>query len=276
VVIHYTAGSEGPTSAESGAAYDKTRVDGTSTHAFADSNSVVVEVPDSDRAHAARMHGNEIGIQMEICGTAQTRTQWLDAVSLPTLRLAARWTAEKCALYGLPVRRLSVGETRAAYYGTVKPKGIVGHVDCTNAYPEDGGDHTDPGAAFPWDVFLNLVSEELSKLDPKEDDMAKMFIVTDSTPPDKVCISGGGVRRWLATSAELNAAMAAWGLAFPTERVTLAQADARYGPDVATLRVPGPPGPQGEPGTDGASILVPHNHTFDGATGAAIVTPVEA
>ena len=34
VTLHYTAGSEGPTSAENGAAYDKARTDGTSCHLF--------------------------------------------------------------------------------------------------------------------------------------------------------------------------------------------------------------------------------------------------
>lgn len=176
VVIHYTAGSEGPTSAEAGADYDKRRADGTSTHCFADSNSVVREVPDGDRAHHARWHGNEIGLGLEICGTAQTREQWLDATSLPTLRNAAGQTAEWCRLHGLPVRRLSVAETRAAYYAAPgsRPKGIVGHVDCTEAYPEDEGTHTDPGTAFPWDVFLQMVREEMG------DDMTPQELL--STP----------------------------------------------------------------------------------------------
>jgi hypothetical protein len=166
VVIHYTAGSEGPTSAEAGAAYDKTRTDGTSTHCFADSNSVVREVPDTDRAHHARFHGNEIGLGLELCGTAQTRAQWLDAASLPTLRLGAKQTAEWCRDHGLPVRRLSVAQTRAAYYAApgYRPFGIVGHVDCTEAYPEDSGTHTDPGPEFPWDVFLAMVAEELAPI----------------------------------------------------------------------------------------------------------------
>jgi len=174
-VIHYTAGSEGPTSAEAGVAYDKTRPDGTSCHCFADSDTVLREVPDIDRAHAARYHGNEIGLQLELCGTAQTRAQWLDPVSSATLRLGAKQVAEWCRDHGLPVRRLSVAETRAAYYNTAgnRPKGIVGHVDVTNAYPEDGGTHTDPGPEFPWDVFLQWVREELVALlpHPEEDDM---------------------------------------------------------------------------------------------------------
>jgi hypothetical protein len=63
-----------------------------------------------------------------------------------------------------------VAETRAAWDNFPSgPKGIVGHVDCTKAYPEDGGDHTDPGPEFPWDVFLDLVKQEMTG----DEDMTK-------------------------------------------------------------------------------------------------------
>jgi hypothetical protein len=66
---------------------------------------------------------------------------------------------------------LSVSETRRAWTEYPNgPRGIVGHVDCTRAYPEDGGDHTDPGVDFPWDVFLAMVQDQL-KNDTKEDDV---------------------------------------------------------------------------------------------------------
>lgn len=166
IVIHYTAGAERNTSAEDGGVIDQNRTDGTSTHYFVDSDSVVQCVLTSDRANAARYKGNRLGIQYELCGTVQTRAQWLDAASLPTLKNAARQVARDCRKYGIPVRRLSVAETRAAWYDfPAGPKGIVGHVDCTYAYPEDGGDHTDPGPQFPWDVFLDMVRAEM------EDDM---------------------------------------------------------------------------------------------------------
>lgn len=162
IVIHFTAGSEGPRSAEDGAAYDKTRTDGVSCHAFADSNSIAVEVPPTDRAHHARQHGNEVGYGIEICGTMQTRAQWLDATSLPTLRNAARQAAEVALAYAIPVLRLSVAQVRAAYYAGTgqRPKGFCGHVDVTAAYPEDQGTHTDPGTEFPWDVFFSMVNQE--------------------------------------------------------------------------------------------------------------------
>lgn len=166
IVIHYTAGSERATSAEDGAAYDARRTDGTSTHYFVDSNSVVQCVRTSDRANTARSKGNRLGIQYELCGTVQTRAQWLDAASLPTLRNAAKQAARDAKRYGIPVRRLSVAETRRAWTEFPNgPRGFVGHVDCTYAYPEDGGDHTDPGANFPWDTFLDMVREEMQEDD---------------------------------------------------------------------------------------------------------------
>jgi len=179
IVIHYTAGAERSTSAEDGAAYDQHRTDGTSTHYFVDSNSIIQCVPTKNRGNAARNKGNRLGIQYELCGTAQTRAQWLDAASLPTLQNAARQVARDCKKYDIPVRRLSVAETREAWDRFPSgPKGIVGHVDCTNAYPEDGGDHTDPGKDFPWDVFLDMVRAEM------EDDMTKKDFIEWLADPE--------------------------------------------------------------------------------------------
>jgi N-acetyl-anhydromuramyl-L-alanine amidase AmpD len=175
IVIHYTAGSERATSAEDGARYNQTRNDGTSAHYFADQNSVVQGVETEDQAHCARRRGNRLGIQYELCGTAQTREQWLDAASKATLENAARQAARDCKKYGIPVRRLSVAQTREAYTRFPNgPKGFVGHVDCTYAFPEDSGDHTDPGKEFPWDVFLRMVQAELDG-----DDMPDVSEIVD-------------------------------------------------------------------------------------------------
>lgn len=162
IVIHYTAGSERSTSAEDGAAYDQRRTNGVSTHYFVDRDSVIQCVPTWDRANAAFYKGNRLGIQYELCGTVQSRKEWLDEASLATLKNAARQIARDCRAYDIPPRRLTVDQTRRAWTSYPHgPRGIVGHVDVTRAYPEDGGDHTDPGDEFPWDVLLTLVQAEL-------------------------------------------------------------------------------------------------------------------
>lgn len=181
VVIHSTEGSEGINSAEAGVAYDKVRTDGTSTHLFVDTDTALMEVRYSDTAHAARAHGNACGIQVELCGRAgQTDAQWHDAASRPMLRLAAREVAAICREFGLPVRRLSVPEVRAAYYAPVgqRPKGICGHIDVTRAYPEDQGSHTDPGPNFPWTEFLSMVSAEMGGSTGGDDDMPRAIWTT--------------------------------------------------------------------------------------------------
>jgi hypothetical protein len=210
IVIHYTAGAERNTSAEDGASYDARRTDGVSTHYFVDSNSIVQCVLTKDRANAARSKGNRLGIQYELCGTVQTRAQWLDTASKATLQLAARQVARDCKKYGIPVRRLSVAETRHAWTEFPNgPKGIVGHVDCTGAYPEDGGTHTDPGPAFPWDVFLDMVRAEMAPPPPKPSgvDMSlkdeKIAVTTSSMPLFPTAKAGDqrSAAEWLALSA---------------------------------------------------------------------------
>lgn len=161
VVIHYTAGHEGPTAAEDGAAYDGRRTDGTSAHYYHDSNSTVQCVLTTDEAHTARARGNDVGIHHELAGTKQTRAQWLDPVSDATITNAARQAARDARKYGIPVRRLSVSELRQAHpdFGDLNIRGFAGHNDVTRAYPEDRGDHLDPGEEFPWDIFFQRVRQ---------------------------------------------------------------------------------------------------------------------
>jgi N-acetyl-anhydromuramyl-L-alanine amidase AmpD len=184
VTLHYTAGSEGPTSAENGAAYDKTRTDGTSCHYFTDSlGPAVQEVHDEDTSYSAFPKGNALGIHIEICGTAQTRAQWLDATSKATLQTTAELVAYLLKKHGLPDRRLTVAETRAAWYAPIaergKYEGYNDHGTVTRAYPEDGGTHTDLGAGFPWDVFSAMVTEAMGGDDMTDQDIAKGAWRTD-------------------------------------------------------------------------------------------------
>lgn len=272
VTLHYTAGSEGPTSAEAGVAYDKRRTDGTSCHYFTDSEGAALcEVRDEDTSHSALYHGNAIGIHIEICGTAQSRTQWLDAVSRATLQTTAELVAHLLKKHGFPARRLSVAETRAAWYAPEaergKYEGYNDHGTVTAAYPEDGGTHTDLGPNFPWDVFSAMITEamegpEVSDLFPKLGD------------------KGEGVKylqrrlrtlKYLAANAAIDgvydADLAAVVKKYRGDR--LDPADVGTGnavtgwmvdsmdKELALVRVPrGPAGPPGEPGKDGADGAV--------------------
>lgn len=152
IVIHYTAGAEGTKAAEDGHQYDTTRTDGTSCHFFTDADSIFQEVDTNDRAHSALYNGNGKGIQIEMCGTLQTRAQWLDPVSAATIWNTAKVCAWAMKTHGIPMTRLVGSQVRSG-------RGICGHVDCTNGFPEDGGTHTDPGTAFPYDVlFANILA----------------------------------------------------------------------------------------------------------------------
>ena len=56
-----------------------------------------------------------------------------------------------CREFGIPIRKIGPAEINAGV------KGIVGHADITAAFPADHGDHTDPGASFPWSTFIGYV-----------------------------------------------------------------------------------------------------------------------
>jgi len=159
IVLHTTDGHEGPNDAENGAAYDKSRTDGTSTHYFVDSNSIVQEVEHKDESHAALPKGNDIGIHIEICGVAaQSAAQWADDVSRATLENVAKLIVQIRKTGNYPLKRLSSSELRSAWNGG-QVHGICGHVDITHAFPEDNGTHTDPGSHFPWSELFARVRE---------------------------------------------------------------------------------------------------------------------
>ena len=158
IFIHTTEGSEGRSSAEDGASYDQRRTDGTSTHFFVDQDSTVQCVLTSDEAHAARTHGNDKGIQIEVCGKAgQSATQWADAASLGAIDQAAGVAVAIRKKYGkarFPLINLTATQLRAGQ------NGFAEHKDATYAWPEDDGTHTDPGPNFPWGLLFSLITQK--------------------------------------------------------------------------------------------------------------------
>ena len=154
MVLHCTDGAEGPMKAEDGAhelAHVPENGRKRSVHWFIDSNSIVQCVPLECEAWHAGKSANLYGEGIELCGRAsQTSEQWMDAVSLPMLALAARLVRARCDALGLPLRLLSATQLRAHM------SGITTHAEITRAFPTETT-HTDPGPGFPLAAFMAAV-----------------------------------------------------------------------------------------------------------------------
>lgn len=169
IVIHTTEGGETSSSAEGEASFAKTRTDGTSAHLYIDPDSTLQCVEFKDEAHSARQRGNDIGIQIEMCGkTSQTAANWADGVSSAEIARLIQACVEIRAVYGrsrFPLVHLTSAQVAAG------KSGFAGHKDITFAFPADGGDHTDPGPGFPWSALFAGISAREFQLDEKEHDM---------------------------------------------------------------------------------------------------------
>jgi hypothetical protein len=133
-----------------------------------DQDTTVQCVPTYDEAHAAREHGNDVGIQIEVCGKAgQSATQWADDASQGAIRQAARVAVLLRKKYPgrFPLAKISPAELRAG------KDGFAGHKDATMAWFSDGGTHTDPGPRFPWaELFALIKAAEKAANNATEDD----------------------------------------------------------------------------------------------------------
>jgi len=108
-----------------------------------------------DRYAWTLLNGNPISDNAELCAFARwTRAQWMstspvDGCANPKgiLDNAAKWVAERCKARGIPIRKLTPAQVDQGM------SGVIGHADWT--YSNVGqGDHTDPGANFPWDYVI--------------------------------------------------------------------------------------------------------------------------
>lgn len=132
-----------------------------SAHICVDVDSAVRCVDDQDVAfHAPGANSDGLGI--EHAGYArQSREEWLDDYNREMLKVSAKIVANWCRLHNIPPVKLSVDELKAG------KRGLVGHVDVSNAYHQT--DHGDPGPGFPWEFYLALVKRELNVTDDEDD-----------------------------------------------------------------------------------------------------------
>lgn len=97
---------------------------------------------------------NTRGFHIEITGWKRWSTQdWLSHSQ--GLRRAAYKAAFHAVKFGVPIRLLTVDQLRRG------DRGFATHHQCTQAF---GGDHTDPGAQFPMDEFLDWTKEYAREL----------------------------------------------------------------------------------------------------------------
>jgi len=173
VVIHTAECPERPTAAEAVASYftDPRAKDGKPIHASAhytvDNDTITCSVLEKDVAWhtpGKRADGrfvNNISIGVEHAGYARQKPdEWDDDYSRAMLERSAELVAGICVRYGVPIRKLSVAELAAG------ERGICGHVDCTVAFNKGKG-HTDPGASFPWERYIEMVTAFASELEPQ-------------------------------------------------------------------------------------------------------------
>lgn len=127
-----------------------------SAHYCVDAKEVIQCVADADTAwHAPG--GNANGIGIEHAGMAkQGRTNWLDSFSQQMLVRSAKLTAQLALKHGIPIRHLTNAELKAG------KKGFVSHAQVSEVFKKS--DHTDPGAGFPWDVYMEMVRAAAAEL----------------------------------------------------------------------------------------------------------------
>lgn len=149
IVVHTNEGPEGPRSAEGLASY----LAGLNGHAdpgyhiAVDENGAIRLCGDDRRVNGA---GGVNSRAWHICITGyagQDSSQWNDRSSIAAIRLTADEVRRAA-------RRLSVPAARII--NPSKDRGICGHGDVSNYYTQSMG-HTDPGVAFPWTKFMDLV-----------------------------------------------------------------------------------------------------------------------
>lgn len=143
VVVHCTQGA----TARGAASWFTNPAARGSAHLVVDANECYRTLPPSIIPWGA-VGANTRGWHLEIAGFAQwERSEWL--AHRGTIERAAYKAALHCRQLRVPPRFLSDRELRAG------GRGIVSHRGCVRVF---GGEHTDPGRWFPWDVFLRRLA----------------------------------------------------------------------------------------------------------------------
>ena len=97
---------------------------------------------------------NKGSIGVELCDPQSgVSSRWLDRDHTAMLQHAAGLVADLCHRHNIPARKLTATDVRNGLTG------ICGHADVSAAFRQS--DHTDPGAGFPWPLFITMVQAAL-------------------------------------------------------------------------------------------------------------------
>lgn len=181
---------------------------GSGYHAVTDGAGGYVSIAD---AQAGPYHAPPVNKTMwAIClpgRAAQTRTEWLDALSLNHIRGAAKFLVEKSQIDGFPLVRLTVSELLAG------DRGYCDHGDIANAWGQTS--HWDVGPGFPWDVLAAEIDALIPKPPPTQPDPIPDLEVplhvivairgADGLPADNRRFAWDGISiRWIPSQEEFT------------------------------------------------------------------------
>lgn len=149
IVLHAMQAPERLTTAEGTANYFATTSVKASAHFNCDADSTVQSVRLKDVAYGAP-GANKSGVHIEQAGySEQSAVDWSDEFSQKMLRgQVAPLVAKLAVACGIPIRFVDAA-------GLLRGEnGITTHHECSKAF---GGDHWDPGGAYPMGQLLELV-----------------------------------------------------------------------------------------------------------------------
>lgn len=152
IVMHSTEGG----TAKSVAEYFTNPASGGSAHLVVDDNTCYRCLPNEAVAWGAP-GANENGFHIEQCGyAAWTSAEWEH--HLNELHRGAYKAALHCKLFHLPARFVDAAGLKLGH------RGITTHAEVSKAFPNNSGNHHDPGTGWPRALFMSLVAHYLAEL----------------------------------------------------------------------------------------------------------------
>ncbi|MGP3914291.1 peptidoglycan recognition protein family protein [Nonomuraea sp. 10N515B] len=213
IVIHGTVSPCVDGGARNVARYFRSDRAGGSAHYIVDPGETIACVREGTVAYHAPPNTDSIGV--ELCDPQKgPASRWRDDNHVAMLKRAAVLVRQIAARWDVPLRRLSAAEVKGG------KRGICGHVDVSRAFGQT--DHTDPGTAFPWDDFMDLVRGD------EEEPAPPKVVVRDGVPqwPGRTLAvadpmqRGDDVKTWQAKMSKRG-----WDI----------DVDGWYGPDSRTV-----------------------------------------